>query len=627
MSVTGSKNLSSSFFPWASSLFLLGLGMKLLMLHRCVNCLPYFDQWEAEALAIYLPYFQHRLHFADFFLAQNEHRIFFTHVYDFILLVLNGQWDSQLQMVGNAIIHSATIAGFGWYMASLMGRRYWPFIWFPLAVAVVSLFGWENALWGFQSQFYFLLLFSLLTICLLATEPLSPIWLLGLAAGGCAILSMASGLLPLVAVGAVLILEILKNPKDCPRHLTALGICAALAFAGLLAIGKAGADQAYAAHSLTQFLQSFCKNLVWPIFPIIWLVPLNLFPLVLLGFIYVRSQQSSGAPERIILSLGILVILQCVATAIMRGSGGSPPFWRYMDTLCFLFTANVLSAALLLTKYWSTLRFRSVCCVILLIWLVACLAGLGALNYTASTFIIPHWQHFQRARLELTREFLATDNETVFINRDSRDLPWLDWPRLVPLLRSKEIRSILPACARDPLKIASTNPAPSAFVPGGVPMSISNTPGEPCLGCFTTNGPLRGTFESAPLNSSRPYLQIDVAGDLGALGLDLKLVSLASGNTIEVKPPREPGGQWLSIDVKAPSGPFQLVARNDSSTNWFAFKVPREMGRLSFWAEKAIGAYKLVLAAGILCFTFALSSYCFSFSRDEPSGLPLSNDA
>ena len=72
-----------------------------------------------------------------------------------------------------------------------MGRRYWLFIWLPCALALMSYFGWENALWGFQSQFYFLLLFSLLAICLLRNKPLSLPWLGGLFAGICALFTMA----------------------------------------------------------------------------------------------------------------------------------------------------------------------------------------------------------------------------------------------------------------------------------------------------------------------------------------------------------------------------------------------------------------------------------------------------
>src|SRR5271156_6101607 len=80
-SSSGREGFLRGFFFWALSLFLLGMGMKLMMLQRCINPLPYYDQWDAEAAVIYVPYYEHALRFLDFFRPQNEHRIFFTHVY------------------------------------------------------------------------------------------------------------------------------------------------------------------------------------------------------------------------------------------------------------------------------------------------------------------------------------------------------------------------------------------------------------------------------------------------------------------------------------------------------------------------------------------------------------------
>lgn len=615
----GRTGFFRGFFFWALSLFLLGMGVKLSMLHRCLNPFPYFDQWEGEAVAVYVPYYEKVLRFSDLFQPHNNHRIFFTRVYDLLLLLLNRQWDSQLQMVGNAFIHSATIAGFAWFMAMLMGRRYWLFIWMPLAVAVMSPFGWENALWGFQSQFYFLLLFSLLTICFLGCKPLSLPWRWGLFAGVCALFTMASGLLAFVAVGAVIVLEILKNRREWRFHSLTLGVCVVLAFVGLLLAGTNYDVQHNAsARSLKEFFLSLGNNLSWPTGLRPWLAPLNLLPLLLLGWVYLRSPEKNQPAERIVLGIGIWIVLQCIATAIARGIGGQPPAWRYMDTLCFLFTANLLSIALLLLKYRGRLRLPFLWYAGFLLWLVPCATSLYALNARAWNDVIPVWARLQRTRVALTREFLVKNDDMVFANRDLRDLPDVYVPELVFLLRLKEIRSLLPACARDPLKVVPANASASAFVPGGVRLDKPDPPTEFCLGSYSTNGPAaRGTFESAPMTSSLPYLQIQVAGDLGSPGLSLELVELASGKVSEVRPNREPRGQWLNVDVKAPQGRFKIVARDDSSTGWFAFKEPREMGRLSFWAEKIVGIGKYALAAGCLSFALALGAYCFPSGRNS----------
>lgn len=295
-----------------------------------------------------------------------------------------------------------------------------------------------------------------------------------------------------------------------------------------------------------------------------------------------------------------------------------------MDTLCFLLAANVLSAALLLLKYRSNLRFPFVWYSGLAIWLITCATSLWTLDHRAWTAIIPLWARYQHNRVELTREFLVKNDDIVFANRDLRDLPDIYVPELAFLLRSQDIRPILPACARDPLKVISAGAANSPFVPGGVRLDKADPPTEFCLGCYSSNGPAaRGSFESAPLTSSLPYLQIQVAGNLGAPGLSLQLVDLASGKVSEVKPAREPGGQWVNVDVKAPRGRFKLVARHDSAAGWFAFKEPREMGRLSFWAEKTIGLAQETLASGCFCFALALGTYCFPTRKDSKHLVPV----
>jgi hypothetical protein len=604
------KWFRDGFACWALSLFFLGMAMKLAMMHQCVNSLPYFDQWEAEAEAIYVPYYEHVLQISDFFTPQNEHRVVLTHLYDFVLLLLNRQWDSQLQMVVNAAIHCATVAGFAWVMAVLMGRRYWPVIWPVAALAIMSPFGWENALWGFQSQFYFLLLFSLLTIWLLGSEPYSRRWRWGIVAGACALLAMASGLLAAVAVGAVLVFEILKNPSQLRRHLPTLAVCAALAVAGLFFENR-DFRELNMAHSLHDFFSCLGNNLSWPTGLRPWMAPLNLFPLLLLAWFYFRSPEKDQPVERMILGIGVWTILQSLATAIMRGAGGLPPAFRYMDTLCFLFIANILSVALLIGKYRHKLPFPPVWYVAFVLWLIPCVTSLWTLNERAWKVVIPFWAGYQQKRVELARAFLASNDELVFTASREIDRPWNFVPGLVFLLRTKDIPPILPACARYPLKVTSKDNAPSVFVPHGSKLNKADPPTEFCLGSYSTNGAAAtGTFESAPMTSSLPYLEIAVAGNLGRPGLSLQLVGLDSGKVIDVKPPREPAGEWVNVDVKAPAGKFKLVARDDSATGWFAFKEPREMGRLSFWAQEIVDAARYFFAGGFVCLAAALGLYC-----------------
>jgi len=52
------------------SLFGIIVGAKLVVIDRFGSDLPTWDQWDAEADKVYLPFFQHRLDFFDLFLGE-----------------------------------------------------------------------------------------------------------------------------------------------------------------------------------------------------------------------------------------------------------------------------------------------------------------------------------------------------------------------------------------------------------------------------------------------------------------------------------------------------------------------------------------------------------------------------
>jgi hypothetical protein len=54
-----------------------------------------------------------------------------------------------------------------------------------------------------------------------------------------------------------------------------------------------------------------------------------------------------------------------------------------------------------------------------------------------------------------------------------------------------------------------------------------------------------------------------------------------------VVPSREPGDTWRAAYVRAPAGPYRIVARDDSAAHWLAFSGPVEMGGLSHAAWQA----------------------------------------
>ena len=166
------------------------------------------------------------------------------------------------------------------------------------------------------------------------------------------------------------------------------------------------------------------------------------------------------------------------------------------------------------------------------------------------------------------------------------------------------------------------------FVTNGFRLTRREPPTEVSWGSYTSEGPAQtGSFESLPIRKSHlPYLEIPVAGDLGQTNLSLELVDLATGKRIPVKPRTAAGEKWLNCYVKAPAGEFKIVARDVSETAWFAFKAPREVGRLSFWAVRTSEAWCYLLFAGLGFLLLDLAT-CFLRGRaHEGSDLPAPGD-
>ena len=333
------------------SLFLVGLGAKLWLIHRSGSPLPIWDEWE-EARLVYVPYLEGKLSLADLFTAHGEHRIILTRIYSLGLLLLNRQWDAQLQMVVNAIIHCATLTGLGWLMFRWLEKRYWSLVWLPLALALALPFGWENSLAGFQSQFYFLLVFSMLTLWLLGlSPPLSARWWCGVATAIMALFTVASGFLAAAAVFALVVLRVSKRPKGWKQQFPTLSFCAAVVVSGLLLKADVRAHHVLQAHSASEYLIALGKNLAWPWIVVPLFAVFNLLPLAALAWCYLKEKQAERPAEEMTLAIGLWAILQGAAAAYTRGADGKPPGWRYMDSSSFILVANCFSIAILMSRH------------------------------------------------------------------------------------------------------------------------------------------------------------------------------------------------------------------------------------------------------------------------------------
>ncbi|MFL6538960.1 MAG: hypothetical protein ACJ8JD_12360, partial [Chthoniobacterales bacterium] len=183
------------------AVFAIVLGARLWLIDRTGSEVPILDQWDAEGAFLLKPFVQGSLRLADLFAPHNEHRLVLTRLWSLLLFVLNGQWDPFLEIVVNAVLVASIAVVFAFAASRLFPDRQRAYVLVAVTMWAALPYAQENTIWGFQSQFYFLLLFSLLAIWTLLNAKRD--WRLIVIGGAAALIacfSMISGFLCAVAV-------------------------------------------------------------------------------------------------------------------------------------------------------------------------------------------------------------------------------------------------------------------------------------------------------------------------------------------------------------------------------------------------------------------------------------------
>ena len=92
---------------FAACLFSLIVTAKWATFDRFGSPMPDWDQWDAEAVELFIPWYGSDQFLTHLFNPHNEHRVVLTKLQNLTLGLLNGQWDSRLEAVTNALLHAA----------------------------------------------------------------------------------------------------------------------------------------------------------------------------------------------------------------------------------------------------------------------------------------------------------------------------------------------------------------------------------------------------------------------------------------------------------------------------------------------------------------------------------------
>ncbi len=586
----------------AFAVFLVVLGTRWTLIARAGSPVPFQDQWYAEAEDLYLPAGAGGVPLAHFFQPHNDHRIVPTRVLAYALLRLNDQWDVRAQMLVNAGL-AALLA-----LPLLALLRPW-FAGAPFVAAAALLAGfyslpvlYENALWGFQSMFYFLVLFSLAHVCLVLARPaFSAGWWLGLVAGLAAVGTMGSGLLAPAAVALVAIGRAWREPasrRDLRPTLVATVLLVAFGAAWLPPRLGAGTpfDVAALCRTLAHAFDfprrgpSFAGLLLW--------LPFAVFAATR------AAARVASVPERLLLAAGGWVLLQIGAIAVVRPEVGPVLANRYGDILTVGLVANVAAAGWL----WSALasgRHARLGRLALGAWAAAGLAFAGYHAVVDARLfregvepLIITLRDEQAGRI---RRFYREGNPAALTEAAYPHIPVVDAPSLVRDLDFPAIRAIMPWELRDPIALAFPDSPGQPSLANAVPVSLPNEPGALHRGTWT---PSNGAAATVTV-TSRPArkhagraLRFMVAGDLVAGETELRVHDASGATAAVITHLQSATLQPVIVDV--PGEEFSVEVVDRSPTRWLAFLEPVEIGPVSRATLAALPHGRRIAQAGWL---------------------------
>jgi len=229
--------------------------------------LPFWDQWDSEWLGLLKPWINGDRDIKLLFAPHNEHRIVPTRILTLIIFNITGEWNNLVQARINIPLSalSPAILLYALFKSNEKDRVKW------LTVLIVLLgaslpFSWENFLIGFQSQFYFLNLFTVSSLFLSAYRS-DRIWAVVfiVALSILSTLTVASGLLTPASVIMLILIKSYNERKLSSSSIALVVILLAISVLAYLGIPPTPAHKTLRAKSIPEFLQTVCHLMGWPL--------------------------------------------------------------------------------------------------------------------------------------------------------------------------------------------------------------------------------------------------------------------------------------------------------------------------------------------------------------------------
>jgi len=570
------------------------VGAKAAIVSRFGTDMPYMDQLAKEGEMILAPFYEGSLRAHDFFVPHSEHRIAPTLGLILLLAAAGGQWDARVECVASALLNAAILVGIAAFAWREFSAKSGLFVAWFLAILGSMPLAWENIVVGFQSQFYFLIGFSLAAIygLLAPGGPRTGRWWWGLGCAGLASVSMGSGFFCVFPVALASSIRLLTHRNWRSADSVTLGVAVLLAALGWFFRADAPWHAGLQPRNAGEFARFMLRCLAWPRPQWPWLALWIWLPWVAFAARAVSRRRMGSNRDEIVLGFGVWALLQVIAVSHSRGVGGGIPANRYGD----VFAIGVVSNLLILLSYTGAGRTRR---VLTAAWAGSVLAA-GALS------VLPVWKTELPGMAARFREcernvggYVRT-GDARFLEKGEVPLPFRDWLRKI--LDRPAVRNLLPASVRAPLPFVPDPTGTHDFVPGSGSPEPAPPDAQAYWGSYGQTRPAE--FRSMPITpTSFHFWKFEVAGRTGAPNAALWLETLGDPPVSkQVVPPREPEEGWRSAWVRIPDGAPSIVvyARTKGPAGWLSFSAPVEESTLSELVRRFAQQGFWVWAGGIV---------------------------
>lgn len=412
---------------------------RLYLIETFAIPLPYWDQWDAEGDFLLRPWIEGRLKLRELWQPHNEHRIFPTRLLSLLIFNVTGRWNNLVEARVNVVVALCIpliMLLFLMRQKALHGLR-----WLILVAIIAQFslpFAFENLLVGFQSQFYFLITFTLFAIILAALYPDRVSAMAGVAVlSWLSVLTMASGILTPLAAAGVYALQGFQKRQINAKHASIAAALAGLAAAGYAIMPQIEANQIYRARNIAEIFEALRYILAWPgreNWPtalVLWTPALGMVPWL------VRKRTLTRA-DLFMAGCVIWSLAQAFAIAYGRGQSMGSVSSRYTE----LFTPGLIGNA------WFAARFME---MTIKNWRIAWVGGVFFV-----VFVMGHVTRLDRDMKNVresysnslkqesnVRRYLKTGDPSVLV-QPQFEIPYPDSIRLRSLLDNPTLRNILP---------------------------------------------------------------------------------------------------------------------------------------------------------------------------------------